>query len=75
MQIFVKGPFGKTHIFDVYESDTINSIKHKLEERIGVPLVKHALIFGGRKLDNSLTVNHYKLKKHSTIYAVFMLNG
>ena len=70
MQIFVKDLTGKTLPFDVEHSETIASLKVKLEERTGIKPDEQRLIYGGKQLDEERTFTDYNIQKMSNIFLV-----
>ena len=67
MQIFVKIA-GKIVTLDVLASDTINDVKTKLQDKIGIPYYAQKLMFAGYQLNNYHTVTDCGIKKEATLH-------
>lgn len=74
MQIFVKTQLGNTIILQVQPSDTIESIKAKIQDKLGFPLDQQRLVLADKLLENSCTLSNYNIKNNSTLY-VALLRG
>lgn len=75
MQIFVKNLNGKTTTVEVEEAETVESVKTKIQTKVGIPSEQQVLIFSGKQLESGKTMRDYNIKAESTLHMVLRLRG
>ena len=73
MQNFVKGFAGRHYSIEVESSDTVDSLKAKVEELEGVPAKEQRLIFAGRQLEDGHKLSDYNVVEFSSLNLVMRL--
>ena len=69
MKISVKTQAGETSL-EVRGSDTIRSVKAKIEDKENIPQEQQKLIFAYQDLEDSCTISDYKIQNESTLLLV-----
>lgn len=75
MKIFFETMTGKTVEISVRPSNSIEELKGKIQDVIGIPTIDQRLIFAGQQLEDGLTVRDYNIQKNSTLLLYLKLRG
>lgn len=75
MLIFIREMSGKAFTLRVEPSDSIQTIKQKVEDKEGTLVKYQRMIWAGKGLEDQLTLDHYNIPPESMIHLVLRLPG
>ena len=76
LRIIVETLSGETfELDDIKETDTIDSVRTRIQGEIGVPPCQQQLVFAGDELEDGRTVSDYNIQKESIVYLARRLRG
>eukprot|EP01026_Neomeris_dumetosa_P043583 TRINITY_DN36609_c0_g1_i1.p2 TRINITY_DN36609_c0_g1~~TRINITY_DN36609_c0_g1_i1.p2 ORF type:complete len:161 (+),score=20.54 TRINITY_DN36609_c0_g1_i1:27-485(+) len=73
MQIYVEIITGKKIALQVESSETVESLKQKIQNKEGIPSNQQGLIYAGKKLEKGRTLGDYSIQNSSTLQLVLSL--
>ncbi|KAM9953766.1 hypothetical protein ACTFIR_008858 [Dictyostelium discoideum] len=62
---------GKTFQLQVKNSDTIEKVKSRIQEKEGFPPEQQILIFAGKQLEDVHTLLYYNIRMESTVHLIY----
>jgi ubiquitin len=68
MQIFVNIHIGKTITLKVGPSDTVDSLKAKIQEKEEIIPGGYRLIYAGKQLEDRKTLSDYNIQRESNLH-------
>ena len=75
IEIYVRIPTGKVITLNVKPSDSIESVKAKIEEKEGIPPGQQKLVYAGNYLQDGRTLQSYPIQKEATMHMILRLWG
>lgn len=74
MQLFIKHLTGMDIMLNVEPNDTIEEVKTKILDKVGIPPKDEILIYENQELENDKTLQDYSIINDSNIYLFLIIN-
>jgi ubiquitin len=66
---------GQTIVVEIEDTDTIEDVKYKIQEKEGTPPDQQQLAYAGGKLEDDKTVGSYKIAPGAKLHLILRLRG
>lgn len=75
MQVFVKTITNRSITLNVESSTKISEVKELINNKEGIPVQEIRLLYSGKQLEDTHTLNDYNIQNESTLHMVLRLKG
>ena len=58
---------------EVKHTDTVGSIKEKIQDELGLPTEDQRILFSGKQLEDEVTLAMYNIQRESTVHVISSL--
>lgn len=74
MKISIKDSFDVVFTLEVKQSDTVKSVKNKIQEKKGISPLQQRLLFAGKELEDDKTLSDYNVEEKSVLHLASRLS-